>query len=180
MTLSLPRPQWDDWFMSLALLVSSKSIDPDTKHGCIIVGRDNTILSVGYNSPPRGCIDTHLPLTRPEKYKIMEHSESNAIVNAARCGTPLYGSTFYITGHPCPDCLRKIINVGAVKVLYGPIGSACITEDDKAIMSLMLKGQALVLNKYNSHENIIELMTSSINYLSRKVGDQSGKEKASH
>jgi len=165
--------------MSLALLVSTKSIDPDTKHGCIVVGRDNTILSVGYNGPPRGCIDMQLPLTRPDKYKIMEHSESNAIVNAARSGTPLYGSTFYITGHPCPDCLRKIINVGAVKVLYGPIGSACITDDDKIIISLMLKGQTLTLNKYNSHENIVGLMKDAINYLHSKVENKSGKEKNS-
>ena len=62
------RPDWIDYFISMAFLVAQRSLDPSTKHGCIVTCEDKTILAVGYNGPPRNCIDENVPLDRPKKY----------------------------------------------------------------------------------------------------------------
>src|SRR5205085_642159 len=120
--ITFDRPDWNDYFITLCYLISQKSIDQSTKHGTIVVNEDKTILSTGYNSPPRGFNDLEFPQERPLKYSYVAHSETNAIANAARHGIPLKGSTFYITGFPCPNCLHSIINCGAKKVIYGSVG----------------------------------------------------------
>lgn len=131
------RPSWDEYYMDMAFLIAQKSLDPDTKHGCIVVDSENTPLSMGFNGPARGCTDENVPLTRPLKYKWMIHSELNAIINAARSGVSLKGSTFYITGFPCVECFRSILNVGAIRIIYGPVNSNCISEEDKKTVELM-------------------------------------------
>ena len=84
-----PRPDWETWFVAICGISGSEVVDPSTKHGCVVVDDDHTILSVGYNSPPRGCQDDAIPTTRPEKYPDFVHAEENAIANAARTGVSL-------------------------------------------------------------------------------------------
>jgi len=122
------RPSWNTYFMTIAFVVAQRSLDPETKHGCVVVADDHTILSVGYNSPPRGCDDAKIPLTRPEKYDYFAHAEENAISNAAKHGIPLDGSTFYITGIPCTKCFRSIVNVGAHTIVVGDVISNCVKD----------------------------------------------------
>ena len=124
------RPSWDTLWMSLCFTFAQRSLDAETKHGCVVVDDDNTLLSMGYNSPSRGCVDKYIPKTRPEKYANMRHAEENAISNAARIGVSLKGSIFYITGHPCHNCFGMIKNVGAKKIIYGHVGSACLKDDE--------------------------------------------------
>ncbi|GAG03227.1 unnamed protein product, partial [marine sediment metagenome] len=76
----------DKYFMSIAEACSKRSLDPDSKFGCVAVSKDGSILSTGYNGPPRNVDDSLIPLTRPEKYIYMEHAERNCIYNAARIG----------------------------------------------------------------------------------------------
>lgn len=104
---------WDEYFVGLLDGIRRKSKDKHTQHGCIIVGPNHEIRSTGYNSFPRG-IDDNVPerFERPEKYLWMEHSERNAIFNAARVGVPLDGCTLYVSGIPCIDCCRAIIQCG--------------------------------------------------------------------
>jgi len=45
---------WDSYFISMAKLISTKSKDPSTQVGCVIVGPDNEIRSTGFNGFPRG------------------------------------------------------------------------------------------------------------------------------
>lgn len=142
---SLGRPYWGDFWITMAYFVSRRSLDPSTKHGCVVVKDDNTILSIGYNSPPRGCNDAEMPKTRPDKYLVMAHAEENAIVSAARNGICLKDSRFYVTGHPCASCLRQIINVGAKTIVYGNVSTHFISENDKKIMQKMLANQRLNL-----------------------------------
>jgi len=135
------KPQWDEYYMAQAFQIAMRSMDPSTKQGCIVVGPNHEPLSLGYNSPPRGCIDAEIPLTRPEKYPFFIHSERNAINNAARRGISLQDSTFYITGHPCTGCFRDIIQVGARRIVYGPVMADCVKPEDIAAIEKMLKGR---------------------------------------
>ena len=47
------RLSWDDYFMSIARMVSGRSTCPRKSVGAVIV-RDHTILSTGYNGSIRG------------------------------------------------------------------------------------------------------------------------------
>lgn len=105
---------WTDYFLNIAEAIKLKSKDKSTQIGAVIVGKDNEILSTGYNSFPRGLDDSNEERQeRPEKYFWFEHAERNAIFNAARIGVSLKNSTIYITsGIPCMDCARGIVNSG--------------------------------------------------------------------
>jgi len=109
---------WNQYFMSMAFLVAMKSKDQNTHHGAVIIGPDNEIISTGYNSFCRGANDD-LPerQERPEKYLWFEHAERNAIYNAARIGAITKGCTMYVTGIPCMDCARGIVQSG-IKNVY--------------------------------------------------------------
>lgn len=124
------RPDWDSFYMALAFVASQRSIDPSTKHGCVIV-QNNRILSIGYNGPPRGADDSKVPLTRPDKYHFMAHAEANAIDN---CGHDFGNSAFhtiaYVTGKPCSACLLRLIQRGITHIIYGRVGSNMVDDED--------------------------------------------------
>lgn len=170
------RPSFDLWFMTLSFLVSQRSLDPNTKHGCVVVDDSNTILSVGYNSPPRGCVDEEIPLTRPEKYMYMAHAEINAITNAARSGVALNNSTFYVTGPPCAVCFRSILNSGAKRLVYGPIKAQCFIGDgpseDEIAKEQMLKGRDFSLEYFDDVVSIDNLLRGTSSAMYNKIASQ--------
>ena len=127
---SLGRPTKDLYFMNLCVAISKRSIDPNSKHGCVFVDQEGGILSTGYNGPVRNSVDSQVSLEAPLKYDALEHSERNGIYQAARHGIPLNGSIVYVTGLPCIDCLRGIIQVGVVKIIYGPLQSVMTSTPD--------------------------------------------------
>lgn len=107
---------WDKYFMSWAYFVALRSKDKSTKCGAVIVDDDNIVRATGYNSFVRG-INDHVPdrQERPEKYFWFEHGERNAIYN---CMVRPKGCRIYVTGHPCADCARAIIQSGITKLIY--------------------------------------------------------------
>lgn len=110
---------WDEYFMSVALLASMRSKDPNTQVGACIVGDDKRIISTGYNGFPRGCSDDEFPWNREgeeTKYPYVVHAELNAILNAG--GRSLAGSTLYVALFPCNECAKAIIQAGIKTVVY--------------------------------------------------------------
>ena len=167
------RPEWDDLFMTLAFIISQRSLDPHTKHGTVVVGENKSILSVGFNSPPRGCVDSDIPLTRPHKYRYFAHSEENAIANAAANGISLRNSTFYITGFPCPTCFRMIKNCGAKQIIYGSIESKCISKEDVQAINIMLSNNGrlpnIIFTEYRNANGLFNLLDTTRNYAADKI-----------
>ena len=110
---------WDEYFINIAEQVKLKSKDKKTQIGVVIVGKDNEIVSTGYNSFARGINDyVDERQERPEKYFWFEHAERNAIYNAVRIGVSTLGTTMYMTcGISCADCARAIINSGISKIV---------------------------------------------------------------
>lgn len=111
--------EWDLYFLKMVELVATKSEDPSTKVGCVIVSSDNRILSTGYNGLARGVKLTSRRMSRDkgEKYHWFEHAERNAIFNAAHEGIALSGSKSYSYGLPCPDCARALIQSGIIEII---------------------------------------------------------------
>lgn len=109
---------WDQYFMSMAYLVSMKSKDKSTKVGCVIVGPDNEVVSTGYNSFPR-LLNDNVPerSERPLKYMFIEHAERNAIANAARIGVSTKDCRLYLPWYPCVDCARIMIQSGIKEII---------------------------------------------------------------
>jgi len=136
------RINWDTLWMTMVFAVAQRSIDKQTKCGTVLIGEDNHFISMGYNSFPRDCIDESLPRTRPEKYKIIIHSEVNAIANAVN-RKELKGATAYITGYPCSNCFSVMLNAGIKKIIYGPSGSHCISQDDIRLRQMNISAKTL-------------------------------------
>lgn len=104
--------------MDMARLVASWSKDRSRKNGCVLVGKQHEVLSVGFNGFPRGSDDDNESRhDRPKKYAWTEHAERNAIYNAARIGVSTLEATAYVTWFPCCDCARALIQAGIKRIV---------------------------------------------------------------
>jgi dCMP deaminase len=121
------RPEWDDFYLLQACIVSERSHDVQTKCGCVIVSENNVLVSQGYNGFPRNIDDTCLPNTRPLKYPWMIHAEANAILN---CKEIPPNSTAYVTGPPCQNCLIMMWQKDIKNIVYTNYSMAHMTEKD--------------------------------------------------
>ena len=139
------KPSWDEYFMQMCEVVSSRSIDPSTRHGCVISDKNHRIISTGYNSPIQGIDDSQIPLTRPEKYPYFLHSEENAILFAQRS---IEGAIVYITGMPCSRCLRQLLQLKVAKIVYGNRNSHCIDNTDLQATQHMIKMTNIIMTNY--------------------------------
>lgn len=130
------RPSWDEYFIEIAKVVSSRSTCLRRRYGAVIV-KDNVIVSTGYNGAPRGsvnCVDKgvckrkELNIPPGERYELCMavHAEQNAVIN----GPPdrMKEATIYIAGFeddetfadgkPCLLCRRMIQNAMIKEVVY--------------------------------------------------------------
>lgn len=143
---------WDDYFMRLAHMVATRSPDPSTKHGCVIINKNHEIISMGYNGPPANIDDSKVPLTRPDKYDWMIHSEENALMYAKES---LDGATVYITGFPCSGCMRKLIQKRVGTIIYGDVQSKCADEKNQKIVQNMIESyMGYMILKYHLRRRV--------------------------
>jgi len=124
------RISWDHFFIDIAFKCAIRSHDTQTKHGCVLVNKDNEIISTGYNGLPRRINDKLLPNTRPDKYDWMIHAEANAVYSCARQGKSTQNCTAYVTGHPCLNCLLLMWQVGIRYIVHAGQKSKMM-EDQK-------------------------------------------------
>lgn len=121
------RPSWDEYFMSIAKIVASRSNCVKRKVAAVIV-KDQRIISTGYNGTPRGaknCNEGGCPRcnsfaeagTRLDEC-LCCHGEENAITQAAFWGISVKGASIYCTLAPCLICTKMIINSGITEVIY--------------------------------------------------------------
>lgn len=120
-----------DYYLNIAKAIAERSPCLKYKYGAIIV-KDDSIMSCGYNGPPRGrphckkCsrLDKKHGSTYEEDCPSV-HAEMNAIINAARQGISTIDGIMYINGIDIPHsktdscylCTRIIINSGIKKII---------------------------------------------------------------
>lgn len=109
------RLEWPDYFMSIAILASTRSPCHRLKVGCVIV-RDNRILSTGYNGFLPGKPHESIVLNDHEQATV--HAEQNAICHAARNGININKSQAYITHYPCINCYKLLAAAGISDIFY--------------------------------------------------------------
>lgn len=115
-----PRASWDDYFMAIAKVVSSRSTCHRKFVGAVIV-RNKTILSTGYNGSIRGmphCTDVGHMMEGGHCVATI-HAEINAILQAARNGVMIEGGVLYVTASPCWNCFKASVNAGIARICYG-------------------------------------------------------------
>jgi dCMP deaminase len=117
---SRTRLSWDEYFMTIAQVVASRSTC-DRKHVGAVIVRDRTLLSTGYNGSIRGLphCDEVGHLMENDHCVATIHAEANALVQAARNGVNIAGGQIYITASPCWSCFKLIANAGIEAVYYG-------------------------------------------------------------
>lgn len=125
----IERPDWDTYYMRIAMAVSLRGDCVRAQHGTVIV-KDHKIISTGYNGTPPGderscgatgqCPRALDPNSEHSKgdYDLCwaTHSEANAIIRAS--WDELKGSTIYITGQPCPGCSKLIQSAGIDRMVF--------------------------------------------------------------
>jgi len=121
------RPDWDEYFMNIARVVSLRGNCIKRKIAAVIV-KDRRVISTGYNKTPRGitnCNEGGCPRcnhfgSSGEKLDecLCSHAEENAIVQAAYHGVSIKDATIYTTYSPCLICTKMIINSGLAEVVY--------------------------------------------------------------
>lgn len=109
------RLEWDEYFMSIALLASYRSPCTRLNVGCVII-KNKRIISMGYNGYISGA--PHISRIQDNHEQSIIHSEVNAITDCAKRGVSLENATIYITHFPCPNCFKTIAACGINKIYY--------------------------------------------------------------
>jgi dCMP deaminase len=109
------RIEWDDYFMSIALLASQRSPCKRLNVGSVIV-KDSRLISMGYNGFIPGA--PHISRVKDNHEQSIIHSEINAITDCAKRGTSLSGAKIYITHYPCLNCFRSIAASNIKEIVY--------------------------------------------------------------
>jgi dCMP deaminase len=133
------RPTKDVYYWNIAKETAERGTCLSVKGGAVIV-RDDQIIATGYIGAPRGtmdcfergvCMRRQLGIPSGQRYEICRsvHAEQNAVINAARAGVSVLGSTVYlyfvkrqpdgslkfVNAQPCFMCKKMLINAGIEK-----------------------------------------------------------------
>jgi dCMP deaminase len=126
----MDRPQWDDLFIDMCCLISKRSTCARIQTAAILA-RDNVVISIGYNGVVSGkqhCkvvwsgaikdsnefYEAHHKWSRENEL----HGEMNCLLQAAKNGIMVDGSTLYTLYSPCIDCSKCIVASGVKRVVY--------------------------------------------------------------
>ena len=113
------RNNWQEYFMSIALQVATRSTCDRNHVGAVLV-RDKMILSTGYNGSIRGlahCDDIGHLIENGSCIRTV-HAEANAIAQAAKNGINCSDAEVFVTSSPCWNCFKLLANAGIKKINY--------------------------------------------------------------
>ena len=141
------RPNWDTYFLMIALVASTRSTCLRRQVGAVIV-RDKFIVSTGYNGAPQGvehcseigCMREKLAIPSGERHEMCRgsHAELNAIAQAAKIGVSTENATILCTHEPCSFCTKAILNAGIKEVVF------LYPYPDKLANEMMAEGKITV------------------------------------
>jgi dCMP deaminase len=111
------RISWDNYFMNIADVVKTRSLDTKTQVGAVLVSmKDNRIISTGYNSVCAGMDDSLIDWTnRDYVHQIVIHAETNAVLYAQ---SKFEDAILYSTLSPCKDCIKLLSATKIRKIIY--------------------------------------------------------------
>lgn len=155
--------------MRIAEAAATKSKDPSSKMGCVIVDQDKRVVSLGYNGMVQASDESKMTLSeRPMKYYFAIHSEMNALIFAKR---DLTGCTVYNRVATCENCLKYCLQAGIKRFVYkelrvhshssDPKKSMTNVETDEAVIRLLMSmPEVETLNITNGKTYIDDILDS--------------------
>jgi dCMP deaminase len=146
------RPNWDEYFIKIAELVSERSTCLRHHVGAVIV-KDRRLLTTGYNGAAAGtkdclelgCLRDELNIPSGERHEICRaiHAEQNAIIQAGKYGVNIDGGTLYCTHSPCIVCAKMIVNAGIKRIVnyidYPDTGGVKKLLDEAGVKLIKIK-----------------------------------------
>ena len=126
----------DSIYLEVAKTISKLSKDQNTQMGAVIVSKEGTPVSWGYNGTVSGFRDDVIPHSRDtknlhyienffktveikeNKYPFICHAEENALDFGDN--DKLNGATIYVTAMPCKSCARQIAKKKISRVVVAP------------------------------------------------------------
>jgi len=133
------RPDWHEYFMSVAYLAATRSSCFQLHTGAVIV-KDKRIISTGYNGAPSKIKNSlEHGFCNKEAHGVNfdtkgtstcrgEHGERNAMSEVSR--KDLSDTTLYTVYFPCTPCAKTICGNGISKVVYSKV-----YKDEKEAMA---------------------------------------------
>ncbi len=117
------RPSKDQYFISMALLASSRATCPRRSVGCILTNERGHVLSTGYNGVAAGCehcTEHNCPGASYPSGQGLEfcealHAEQNALL---QCRDVWTIDTAYVTASPCVTCTKLLMNTSCKRIVF--------------------------------------------------------------
>ena len=157
------RPSWDELFILMAAIMSSRGSCDRLRTACILV-KNNRIVGAGYNGAVAG-VDTcdeagHLLIEG--HCKRTQHGERNAIDNAV---ADLDGSTAYVIATPCIDCVKSMLQMGVKRIVF--VGSYCNSSDPayNDFVQGLFKQKGVEVVNYENPTKLLEILQKALNRL---------------
>lgn len=122
------RPTWDEVWMDFADTIAKRSKCSRAIVGCVIVDKDQNVLSASYNGPPssytaEGPCSSWCPRAQgiggtSSSYDNCPsvHAEQNGIARVDRSRS--VGATAYVTRSCCVTCAKLLAAAGIVRVVH--------------------------------------------------------------
>jgi dCMP deaminase len=143
-----PRQSFDEYFMSIAKVVATRSTCPRKQVGAVLV-RDRRILATGYNGSIYGgdhCSDKGCIIDNGHCVRTV-HAELNAILQAAKNGVDTSYSIMYVTASPCLACYKALVNAGVKRIVileqYGDVDYKILGGNLNTLPSVVILNTAV-------------------------------------
>lgn len=117
------RPDLDDYFLQMALLVAKRATCSRRAVGCVLTNLQGHVLATGYNGVCHGeihCID--VPCAGADQPSGIGlhlcqaiHAEANALLQCRNIGEI---HSCYSTTSPCIACMRLLANTSVQRVVF--------------------------------------------------------------
>ncbi|PIY96915.1 MAG: dCMP deaminase [Candidatus Kerfeldbacteria bacterium CG_4_10_14_0_8_um_filter_42_10] len=164
------RPSWDDYFMAIVKIVSTRSTCDRLHAGAVLV-KNNRIVATGYNGSPPGlphCDEVGHLMEEGHCVRTI-HAEHNVLLQTAVIpGGSTEGSTLYANYTPCIHCAKYIVACRIKRIVIGKV-----YRNSKTVDYLKEAGLAVEIYKENSqwNERVTELFKGEIPEVKAKEGE---------
>lgn len=133
----------DEYFMELARTAASKSQEPSTKVGCVIVDENDNIVSTACNDYAIDPNSEYSTDEKPIRYLISVHAEMRALILAERS---IRNCKVYVTHASCENCLKHLIVASVKEIIYEQLSthSGFISKDGHEAIVRMMKASHII------------------------------------
>jgi dCMP deaminase len=148
-------PSWREYWMNQAKSIATRSKDPSSQVGCVLVD-DKDSIGQGYNGFPPDCDESKLTWVRPMKYFCVVHAEMNAVFRAGDRITPT--TIAYVTDGPCENCLKHMLAVGIKEIYYNSpkIMHERSSMDQKVAIKMLIEATGAKVQNFHTGEDYVE------------------------